>query len=78
MASRQIAVIDGLVVEVDKEQWSGTVRIFEPLRSELKFGYAIFCDDDVVTMSKLTVGRQVRAELWTPTRTPGKHHLRNI
>lgn len=76
--SHRIAVVDAVVVDVNAFG-SGTLKIYEPLRSQLGFGYALFDDDEVQTLPMiLTVGREVRCEVWTPVKVPGKHHARNI
>jgi hypothetical protein len=82
--SRQIAVVDAVVIRVDDFYKSGTLKILEPLRAQLGFGYILFEDSEVQTLplGPLPVGRLVNCEVWTPTRTnagtPGKHHARNI
>jgi hypothetical protein len=79
MSSHILAVVDAIVVEVSEGGDSGTLRIFEPLRSQLGFGYAIFSNREVQTLPMvLTPGRQVRCEIWSATRVPGRAHARNV
>ena len=84
MSSRKIAVVNAVVIRVDQKYKSGTLKILEPLRSQLGFGYLLFEDSEVQTLplGPLPAGRIVNCEVWTPTRTyaitPGKHHARNI
>ena len=78
MGARCIAVADCIVVEMNKEYKSGVVRIFEPVRSELGFGYATFNDSEVMTLPLIvTVGRQCRCEIWNQVRTL-RHEARNL
>jgi hypothetical protein len=76
---RRIAVVEATVVEVDPVYHSGTLRINEPFRTQVGFGYLLFDNREVMTEpNPLTVGRQVLAEVWTPQKLPGKHEARNV
>jgi hypothetical protein len=77
--SHQIAVCDATVIEVEPLGRYGKLRVDEPTRSELGFGYLIWSDNEVQTLPMvLTKGRQVRCEVWTPNQDPGRHIARNI